>query len=148
MEPELIDAGTTTITATKGLGPGFFNTDNLLMPQNAMLMSLAWGLTEMASRGTRKMSKGDLRELVLMVLPVLLCIFFVFLTANWQPQATAGERVLLGIALGVSTVFGHMFAKKTGMHDKLPLLKLLMAEPQDRVDYVEAKKDDQPKKDA
>ena len=133
-------------TVTHGLGPGFFNTDNLLMPQNAMLMSLAWGLTEMASRGTRKMSKADLRELVLMLLPVLLCVFFVFLTANWQPQATTGERVLLGIALGVSTVFGHMFAKKTGLHDKLPLVKLLMAEPQDGSDDVSEKKAPDPKK--
>jgi hypothetical protein len=126
---------------TTGLGPGFFNTDNLLMPQNAMLMSLAWGLTEMASRGTRKMSKGDLRELVLMGLPVLLCTFFVFLTANWQPHATTGERMLLGIALGVCTVFGHMFAKKTGMHDKIPFLKVIMAEPQDEKNSSEPKKD-------
>jgi len=136
------------LTTPTGLGPGFFNTDNLLMPQNAMLMSLAWGLTEMASRGTRKMSKTDLRELVLMMLPVLLCVFFVFLTANWQPHATTGERVLLGIALGVCTVFGHNIAKKTGMHDKLPLVKLLMAEPQDRSDVVGEKNSSEPKKDA
>lgn len=123
-----------------GLGPGFFNTDNLLMPQNAMLMSLAWGLTEMASRGSRKMSKGDLRELTLMTLPAFLCLCFVFLTSNWQPHATTGERVLLGITLGVCTVFGHMFAKKTGMHDKLPFLKIIMAEAKDEKKFVRPKK--------
>ena len=128
-------------TPITGLGPGFFNTDNLLMPQNAMLMSLAWGLTEMSSRTMRKMTSSDKRELVLMMMPVFLCTFFVFLTSNWQPHATTGERVLLGITLGVCTVFGHMFAKKTGMHDKLPFLKIIMAEAKDEKNSSDPKKD-------
>lgn len=114
-----------------GLGPGFFNTDNLMRPENLTLMVASWGVTEMASRSTRKMKAADLRESILMVLPLALCIVFVFATANWQPDATGGERFLLGCMLGIATVFGHNFAKASGMHDKVPLLKLIMTEKGD-----------------
>lgn len=111
-----------------GVGPGFFNIDNVLAFQNALLIVLAWSITELFSRATRKMGNADVRACILTLLPLVLCVAFVLGTAHWQPTATTGERVLLGCLLGTFTVWGHMVAKSTGLHDKLPILKLIMGQ--------------------
>jgi hypothetical protein len=133
---DISDAGTALLVtipeaAHHGLGPGFFNLENMLSYQNGILIMAAWAITEMVSRATRKMSNADLRTSVLMIMPLLLCIAFVLGTSNWQPEATVGERLLLGSLLGSVTVWGHKIAKATGMHDKIPLLNLIMAEKDD-----------------
>jgi len=112
----------------QGVGPGFFNIDNVLAYQNAVLIVAAWSITEMLSRATRKMGNADIRASILTLLPLGLCVAFVLGTAHWQPTATTGERVLLGCLLGTFTVWGHTVAKSTGLHDKLPILKLVMGE--------------------
>jgi hypothetical protein len=101
-----------------GLGPGFFNLDNLMMPQNVALMVVSWALTELVSRATR--SSPFVKQHVLPLLPVAFCELFVFLTANWQPEATVGERALLGALLGTVTVWGHVAAGKAGLQKFLP----------------------------
>lgn len=118
MDPSIVEAAAAT---PAGLGPGFFNLDNMLAPQNIALIVVSWALTELISRS----SKGlvFVRERLLPILPVVFCELFVFLTANWQPHATVGERALLGALLGTVTVWGHMVAQKAGLHAFMPFMK-------------------------
>jgi hypothetical protein len=100
------------VTHAQGLGPGFFNIDNLLMPQNMVVIMASWSLTEMFSR----VFKGaPFLDRVIIFLPLVFSLAIVFLTAERQPQATWGERVLLGTLLGTVTVWGHIAGKKTGL---------------------------------
>lgn len=109
------------LPTTAGLGPGFFNLDNILMPQNIALIVVSWSLTELISRSSKGMQ--FVRERLLPVLPLIFCELFVFATAHWQPHATHGERALLGALLGTVTVWGHAAAKKAGLHNYLPFMK-------------------------
>lgn len=103
-----------------GVGPSFFNLDNMLAPQNVALIVVSWSLTELVSRSS--VGLPVVRVRLLPILPVVFCELFVFATAGWQPQATFGERVLLGALLGTVTVWGHMAAQKTGLHKLLPFM--------------------------
>lgn len=111
----------TTPLTVSGLGPGFFNLDNLLMPQNIAVIVAAWSLTELVARSSKGLA--FVRDRLLPLLPVAFCLLFVFATAHWQPAATNGERLLLGALLGTVTVWGHMAAQKTGLHGLLPFMQ-------------------------
>ena len=104
-----------------GLGPGFFNLSNVLVPQNVALIVVAWSLTELISRASKGLP--FVQERMLPVLPVLFCVAFVFATSSWQPSATYGERMLLGSLLGTVTVWGHMTAQATGLHRLMPFMR-------------------------
>jgi hypothetical protein len=108
-------------TAVSGLGPGFFNLDNMLVPQNIALIVVSWSLTELISRSSKGLE--FVRERMLPILPVLFCELFVFATSTWQPAATVGERALLGALLGTVTVWGHMAAQKSGLQGLIPFMK-------------------------
>lgn len=126
-------------TTTTGLGPGFFNLDNMLAPQNVALIVVSWSLTELISRS----SKGFtfVRERLLPVLPLMFCVLFVLATASWQPRATLGERLLLGALLGTVTVWGHMAAQKVGLHKLLPFMNPVVVDDDSEKNAVEPKKD-------
>lgn len=100
--------------------PGFLQLDNLLAYQNGLLVMAAWFITEIISRSTRGVI---VMQRVLPALPILVCEVLVFATTSWQPTATNGERMLLGVLLGALTVNGHMLAKKWGLQDLLPFMK-------------------------
>lgn len=108
-------------TTPTGLGPGFFNLENLLRGENAALIVASWSLTELISRSSRGLRV--VRQRLLPVLPLFFCEVFVFATSHWQPLATHGERALLGALLGTATVWGHMAAKKAGLHEYLPFMR-------------------------
>ena len=134
-----MDAGP-LVEVTRGLGPGFFNLENLLMPQNIALIVVSWALTELIARSSRGFS--FVQERLLPVLPVAFCVAFVFATTSWQPTATYGERVLLGTLLGTVTVWGHMAAQSSGLHALLPFMK----RPREAAEAGSAKNAPDPKK--
>ncbi len=100
--------------------PGFFQIDNLLAYENGLLIVAAWFLTELLSRVTKGVT---FVARLLPLVPTVICVALVFLTTEWQPEATDGERVILGVLLGMMTVNGHVLAKRWGLHDFLPFMR-------------------------
>lgn len=124
---------------TTGLGPSFFNLDNMLVPQNVALIVVSWSLTELISRSSKGLT--FVRKRLLPVLPLIFCMLFVFATASWQPHATHGERLLLGALLGTVTVWGHMAAQKAGLHKYLPFMNPVVVDDATEENTAEPKKD-------
>lgn len=121
---QLLDAGPAipdAVVRPTGVGPGFFNLDNMLRAQNVVVVVASWSVTELISRAGRGLT--FVRERLLPVLPLIFCELLVFATASWQPEATHGERALLGALLGTVTVWGHQAAKRAGLHDLLPFMR-------------------------
>lgn len=101
----------------------FFALENLLTYQNVLVIIAAW----FAVTTLRKMFPRFFVERwgsrILPVLPAIVCQILVWATVQWQPEASAGERVLLGLVLGAFTANAHSILRRFGLQELIPGLR-------------------------
>lgn len=93
----------------------FFDLKSFLSYQNVMLMIACWGLITTAKKMAPAFFDGPIGSRLLPVLPMVLCQAGVWLTVTWQPDASVGERITLGIVLGMGTANIHSILKRLGV---------------------------------
>ena len=93
----------------------FFDLKTLLTYQNVMVMLSSWAVIETAKKMFPPFFRSPVGLRILPALPMLVCLAGVWLTSSWQPDATVGERVTLGIVLGAGTANLHAILKRLGV---------------------------------
>jgi hypothetical protein len=99
----------------------FFDLKHLLTYQNVLVVIAAWNIIEMFKRMAPDFWRSKFGARVLVLMPMLVCQALVWGTVKWQPAASWGERVLLGLVLAFLTAHAHDVLKRFGLHEYVPV---------------------------
>lgn len=100
-----------------------FDLTNLLSYQNVMVIIACWSLVVVARKAAPKFFDGTIGKGLLPIMPVMFGEGLVWATMSYQPDASVGERILLGIVLGTIAANGHTVLKRFGLHGLIPGLR-------------------------
>lgn len=101
----------------------FFDLKNLLTYQNVLVIVATYSLVVMSRKVAPRFFVEGLGNRLLPVMPVIYSQGLVWATMSFQPTATIGERILLGIVLGAIASNGHSVLKRFGFNDIVPGLR-------------------------
>jgi len=99
----------------------FFDLKNLLTYQNVLVIMGAWFIVETLKLMTPKFWLSKHGANLLRLMPMIVCQGLVWVTIKWQPDASVGERILLGIVLGGLTAHSHDILKQFGLQKYVPV---------------------------
>jgi len=101
----------------------FFELENLLTYQNVLVMIGTWVLVVTARKTAPKFFTDGFGKRLLPLMPLVFAQALVWATIRFQPDATVGERIILGIILGAIAANGHSVLKRFGLTGLIPGLK-------------------------
>lgn len=89
---------------------------------NLLLIVGVWTLVRTLTKAFPSLvDKQHLANKVIAFLPITLCSGAMWIPGPWLPaEASIGEKVVLGLALGALTLNGDVIAKKIGLQKFLP----------------------------
>jgi hypothetical protein len=105
-----------------------FALSNLLSQQNVLIVVAAWFTLEILKTLFKSFWAGPIGQKLIVVMSVPICQIAVWTTVAWQPTATYGERVVLGLVLAAVTAKGHTIFKRFGLLKYLPVLGVKLKE--------------------
>lgn len=101
----------------------FFELSNLLTYQNVLVIVAAWFVVTTLRKMAPAFFVEGVGEKLLPLMPILVCQILVWATVRWQPDASWGERVLLGLVLGALTANAHTILRRFGLQELIPGLR-------------------------
>jgi len=101
---------------------GFFELDHLLSYQNVLVILAAWSMIQTGKLLFPTFFASERGKKWLVLLPGILCQIAVWGTMRWQPDASVGERVVLGIVLATFTAHAHDVLRRFGISAYVPVL--------------------------
>lgn len=107
----------------------FFDLQHLLTYQNVLVVMAAWFIIETLKKLVPEFWRSKIGSRVLVLMPMAVCQLLVWCTIAWQPEASWGERLMLGFVLGFLTAHAHDVLKRFGLHDYLPVLGTKLKQP-------------------
>lgn len=99
----------------------FFDLKHLLTYQNVLVCIAAWNLIELSKRLAPSFFRGPVGSRVLILMPMVFCQILVWATVPWQPESSAGEKIVLGLVLAFLTAHLHDILKRFGLQDYIPV---------------------------
>ena len=109
-------------TTTTHAAGAFFDLKNLLTYQNVLIVIAVWFVIQTLKRMFKSFWAGAVGQKLIVFLPMVLCQIAVWTTVSWQPDSTAGEKVVLGFVLAFLTAHAHDVLKRFGLHKYVPVL--------------------------
>ena len=106
----------------------FFDLKKLFAYQNLMVVVGAWFVIETLKKAFTKFWRGAVGQKLIVFMPILVCEALIFATMKWQPDTTVGERVVLGLVLGMATAHPHDILKRMGLLKYVPVLGVKLKE--------------------
>ena len=100
----------------------FFDIKTLLSYQNVLVMLACWFVIQTLKRLGKDFWAGSVGQKLIVLMPHAVCQVAVWTTVKWQPDATVGERVVLGIVLAMGTANLHDIAKRLGLQGFLSVI--------------------------